>query len=173
MKRILLCAALAAALLACSEPMAPVTSLSAPDVLLPASQTQSVEPLVELVPEVAIARPETGLTQAAPLQIFSSATLIPPDAASLHEVRAVLVRFELIGAPVTQGLALEFVAPQDVVFERRQGALEAGPFASQTVEYELPVAGTLIDLNELTGRWTARLNLEGEAIGAQDFELSP
>jgi hypothetical protein len=168
MIRTLSLAALALVAAACSAPEPTTLALAVPEVATP-------DPLIALPdPDVALAQPVlTSLQALPPLQVSSTLTLVPADAASVREIRAVRVRFELSGVPASAAVALEFVAPQDVIYERRQSALEGGAFVAQVLEYELPVAGTAIDVNGLAGLWGARLNIDGEPVAAHEFELKP
>ncbi len=152
----------------------PLVSIAAPEL--------SPEPLNEappLPPELALAQPQRiEAVAVAPLElpvlrVLPSALQEPLDAASLGEVRSVLLRFEVSGAPVTSEVALELIAPGEVVYERRTAALTVGPFQSETLQFELPVAGTLIDINGLAGQWAAQLTIDGEPVVSQEFELKP
>ncbi|MHB8876855.1 MAG: hypothetical protein ACYC8T_24425 [Myxococcaceae bacterium] len=96
----------------------------------------------------------------------------PAGKSRTTEVRAVTVRLTVAAVPEPTEVALEFLAPGGTVYERRAGSLAKVP-GEQTLAFELPVAGTVIDSSSLTGVWQAQFRINGAKILAQNFELTP
>lgn len=93
------------------------------------------------------------------------------DRLSPKSLRSVTVGFDLVGANPGV-LAVEFVAPDGQVYERRELGLEGSAFRTQHVELELAVGGTWIDTQEMNGHWTAHAYLKGEEVAVAGFEVS-
>jgi hypothetical protein len=167
MKQILIALALGA-LVACS------TKINEPSV--PPEEQQPPEALtsIELLPVVA--SPET-LQMVEPLKppalsLQPTITLSPAGATSIKEVLSVTVRVEIKGSEGPHELIAEFGAPGPFPYERRGKTISGSAFDVQTVEFVLPVAGTMIDQQNLSGTWSVALFHDGQRLSAPTFELA-
>ncbi len=107
------------------------------------------------------------------VEASSRVTVLPEGETSVSEVRAVVLELDVSGARAGAELTLDLLAAADLLYERRTATLTMGPYVKQSARFELPVAGTMIDMSRLHGRWDARFSLDGEPLAAQTFELSP
>lgn len=107
------------------------------------------------------------------IEAASRVTVLPEGKTSVSEVRLVVLELDVSGARNGAELTLDLLAASDLLYERRTTTLTQGPDARQTSRFELPVAGTMIDLSRLHGRWEARFSLDGELLAARTFELTP
>ncbi|MFZ5471912.1 MAG: hypothetical protein ACOZIN_20975 [Myxococcota bacterium] len=97
----------------------------------------------------------------------------PPAQSSVGEVRQLLIGLSVTGAEAQSELALEWVAPAGIVFQRAAQRLSGSPFDEQRASFGMPVAGTAIDSNSLWGTWTVRCQLNGVELATRHFELTP
>ncbi|MBX7113899.1 MAG: hypothetical protein K1X64_06140 [Myxococcaceae bacterium] len=106
-----------------------------------------------------------------PLAFTAKVDTAAPQSMPLSALDAVDVSVKLSGAFAGSKVAVEFVAPGDTVYERRETALTGSVFDEQQLSFTLPVAGTLIDSAKLAGTWAARFELDGAELTTQTFEL--
>lgn len=140
-------------------------------------------PIIEdLTPEEMVVEPPgdqlTGLIrpfdaiELPPLTFTAKVDTAAPQSMPLSALDAIDVSLTLSGAFAGSKVAVEFVAPGDTVYERREAALSGSVFDEQQLSFTLPVAGTLIDSSKLAGVWTARFELDGVELTTQTFELA-
>lgn len=104
-----------------------------------------------------------------------AATLVVKNRIAKHSARETLsVSFyvDVIGANGGD-LALELVTPDGTVYQRMLQDLGTDPFATQHFEFKLPVAGTWIQSQGLTGTWDAHLFRADAELVHETFELDP
>ncbi len=106
-----------------------------------------------------------------PLAFTAKIDTVAPQSMPLSALDAIDVSVRLSGAFAGSKVAVEFVAPGNAVYERRESALTGSLFDEQQLSFTLPVAGTLIDSSKLAGTWTARFELDGVELTTQTFEL--
>ncbi len=140
------------------EDQAPESLLSVD--LLPGAVSPGVVEMVEPLPPP-------------PLSLQPSISISPAGATRLKDVNSVLVKVELKGSAGPHEVIAEFGAPGTIPYERRVKAIAGSAFDVQTVEFVLPVAGTMIDQQNLSGTWTVALFHDGQKLSAPTFELSP
>lgn len=102
----------------------------------------------------------------------ASIAVEPSGKSSVSEVRSVRFQFDLIGVQGPAPLEVEFLAPGGIAYERRKVALSGTAFDHQSVQLELPVAGTVIDSSSLAGTWSASCEVRGTKLASAAFELS-
>jgi len=107
-----------------------------------------------------------------PLAATGTISVDPPDARSPSMVRSVTARFSVIGVTAPSNLDVEFTMPGGTPYEKRTATLDADPFNPQQMQFVLPVAGTFIDTNDLTGSWQVNLRLGANVLSTQTFELA-
>jgi signal peptidase I len=108
----------------------------------------------------------------APVELIATGSLerSPAGAERVGDLKTLTVRVQMEGfKPGT--MAVEFMAPGDVPFQRKTARLSGLPIEEHA--FSLPVAGTLIDTNNLSGRWAARLTAHGKTVSTWNFELKP
>jgi hypothetical protein len=117
--------------------------------------------------------PPSGKAQPKPPPSATVATEASPAGSwSLASVREVTVSVTLENAPDDAELAVEFVAPGNISYER-QTARTRGQGKAQHQRFRLPVAGTIIGTGSgLPGTWEARVLLNGEALQKATFALT-
>lgn len=98
---------------------------------------------------------------------------LPSGATTLGEVRAVVFRLEVTNASGRVPVALELTAPSGLPFQRMEREERAEPGQPLSVEFSLPVAGTLLHHSRMHGVWTAAFYLDGRALDTVQFELQP
>jgi len=157
------------ALSACAQPPAPVIDV-------PQAIRREKPPVVPAAPVEAfeVRAVEAKAAQSAlppPLAVTPKVEYHRADRLSPKSLRSVTVGFDLIGANPGV-LAVEFVAPDGQVYERRELGLEGSAFRTQHVELELAVGGTWIDTQEINGHWTAHAYLRGEEVAVAGFEVA-
>jgi hypothetical protein len=108
-----------------------------------------------------------------PLTITLVVSKDPPEATSVSEVRTVDVKMYALGLQVPNALELHLLTPSGSLYQRSTAALEGSPFNEQNTVFQLPVSGTAIDSNSVSGTWTAKLLVNGEDAASQNFELTP
>jgi hypothetical protein len=108
-----------------------------------------------------------------PLSALATISYSPESARSVSEVLAVTVKVELRGSQGPHELIANFEAPGSLPFERRAKPLDGSAFDTHVVEFVLPVAGTMIAQQPVTGTWAVALYHDGEKLSAPTFELAP
>jgi hypothetical protein len=116
-------------------------------------------------------RLDASLLNPPAFRAIASLTTDLTAAGGLSELRSVGVKIEVRGAEPSQ-LAVEFVTPAGQVFDRQVTRLTGTLVDTQTAEFELPVAGTLIDSSTIVGTWHARFLLEGVEVSTLSFEVN-
>lgn len=111
-----------------------------------------------------------AVAQPLPPLAFSS-RVTPIRAEGMAGLRDVLVQLSLQGAVPNSQLAVEFLSPGGMPYERRERSIEGGGL--QVHDFLLPVAGTFIESAGLTGSWSARFFLDGVELTTADFEVAP
>ncbi len=96
----------------------------------------------------------------------------PLNTTQVSELREVHVTVDVSGVDPSE-LALEFVSPEGDVFERQTARLTERRTVAQSVEFLLPVAGTLIASTQRVGTWQARLFHDGAPVQTLSFEVTP
>jgi hypothetical protein len=100
--------------------------------------------------------------------------LIEPEGqASVTEVRSVTARLSVAGTGGDHGISAEFLTPSGTPYESRSASISGSAFDDHTLEFNLPVAGTLIDSSNLSGTWKVQFFLDGARLADQTFELTP
>ena len=107
-----------------------------------------------------------------PLGLVATATLEPSGVSRVSQVLAIRVRVEVKGSVGAHQLFAEFGAPGDVTYERKSASIEGDGFTPRTIDFVLPVAGTMIDAQQLSGTWTVRIFHDGQPLAAPTFELT-
>ncbi len=107
-----------------------------------------------------------------PLAATGAISLDPPATRSPSIVRSVTASFSVIGVTAASDFDVEFTMPSGLPYEKRIAPLIADPFNLQQLQFVLPVAGTFIDSNDLTGTWQVSLRLGGNVLTTQTFELA-
>ena len=107
-----------------------------------------------------------------PLAATGTLSINPPNAHSPSTVRSVTVTYSVIGVTAPSDLDVEFTMPGGLPYEKRTSTLTADPFNPQQLQFVLPVAGTFIDTNDLTGSWQVNLRLGANVLSTQTFELA-
>jgi hypothetical protein len=97
----------------------------------------------------------------------------PAAQQSVTEVRSVTARLSVLGSEGEHRISAEFLTPAGVPYEGRSAAISGTASQTETVEFNLPVAGTLIDSSNLTGTWKVQFFLDGQKFAEQPFELTP
>ena len=127
-----------------------------------------IEPVVTLGPAASGAA-----SPAAPLRATAWVRFDPPGATSLDDVRSITFDIDVAGARRGAELALELVANQSLVYERRTATLWLGAEVPQRHAFELQVAGTMVRTSQLSGSWTATFVVDGQEVSALPFGLTP
>jgi hypothetical protein len=98
--------------------------------------------------------------------------VFPPAASSVSAVRQIVVAFELVGAGAPSSASVEFINPSGAPYERQELSIEGSAFQTHRLEFVLPVAATAIDTSGMSGKWAARLAVDGQPVSIQTFELT-
>ena len=107
----------------------------------------------------------------APL-LFNAETVVEPaNAISLADVNQIRVSVTLLNAGSGQ-VSAEFFAPGDVPYQGDFRALSGTP-GIQTLQFSLPIAGTVAESGGMSGDWKVSLLLNGSPLTQQRFALSP
>jgi hypothetical protein len=140
----------------------------------PAPGISPLDPVVVATPVdapgVALAAP---LQQAPAIVVTPSIVFDPPTATRISEVNSVTLHVVVKNAAGPHQVIAEYVAPGAIDFERRVAPIDGPMDQEKVVDIRVPVAGTLIDLQKLTGTWTIRLFVDGERFSTPTFGLSP
>jgi hypothetical protein len=113
------------------------------------------------------------VVQAPPaLSVQTQATASPAGAVSKGLVDSITLSVDLLGADPGE-LALEIIAPNGTPYERHATQMQGTAFDAQHFEFVLPVAGTWIDSQSLTGSWSANVFVAGVAQQALTFDIEP
>jgi len=125
-------------------------------------------------PDLLVDKPTLHLPTHVPptFSLQTGATLSPSGNTSKSMVDAVTVSVDMIGTPATE-LAVEFVSPSGTPYERRTVQATGSVDDAQHFDFVLPVAGTWIDSQAITGQWTARIFLAGAEQPAATFTIDP
>lgn len=107
------------------------------------------------------------------LAATSSARLDPEGTTGVDEVETVTIHADVIGAQGPTGIVEELITPSGDAYQRNVETLFGDVDQLQPVDFTLPVAGTFIQMRQLTGTWTARLSVNGQVVATQTFELAP
>lgn len=142
----------------------PIVETQGPDNLAPVEQT----------PEAAlpVLVDDDLPTLVPPVTASSSCAADPEGAVSASELRWVKCSVEVLNAFEAAEVAMEFIAPGGFAYERRSANVGGSP-ERQVVEFELAVAGTMIDLNRMHGHWSANVFVDGEVAASSSFEVTP
>lgn len=97
----------------------------------------------------------------------------PATETRISTVRSVIACAKVVGAEGRRTLAVEFIAPGGFPYERREKELKGSAFETQLIEFDLPVAGTMIDTSRMSGKWSARFFLDGQPLATRTFDLLP
>ena len=139
------------------EPLARGTIDVAPPVT-----TSTIAPAFHLTPPQPLPPPEAQVT------------LIrdPEGAMAVAALQSLTAHVTVTGA--TDGdIAIEFIAPGGTIYQRQAQPSANTPLTAQTFDFVLPVAGTWIDSNALTGTWEAVLMFGPAQLHDDTFELTP
>lgn len=112
-------------------------------------------------------------TRAPPPQLAFSVVSEPTDATNLREVRDLVVYVHVSGTWASNDIGVEFISPSGNVYERQARSIEDSLQSEQVLAFRLPVAGTFITANAMSGIWQARVWMNGLERAAQPFELKP
>jgi hypothetical protein len=130
------------------------------------------EPLVRIEPVAEVA-PSVGATVSPPpVVLVPSISTEPAGTVRLSDVLSVTVRVVVKNAIGERDVIADFIAPGPVDYQRKVQRI-MGTGGEQTVVFDLPVAGTLIDQQKLTGTWSVRLFVDGEQLSTPTFEIAP
>jgi hypothetical protein len=149
----------------CIDRGVPPDIVVAPPDPLPAAQPVPVVGASPLHPQIAPEPP--------PLSAVTSKLATPPEETSIKQVRVITLRAEILGVQTPGQVALELVGPSGMPYERRTSRVVAKPFETQTVEFELPVAATMIEREQMHGAWSANFFVDGSPVASESFELTP
>ena len=108
-----------------------------------------------------------------PLTAVSAKQLTPAEETSIREVRVITLKAELLGVRIPGQVALELIGPSGMPYERRTARVVAKPFEAQTVAFEIPVAATMIEREQMHGAWSANFFVDGSPVASESFELTP
>jgi hypothetical protein len=140
----------------------------------PAPGISPLDPVVVATPVdapgEALAAP---MQQAPPIVVTPSIVFEPPTATRISEVTSVTLHVVVKNAAGPHQVIAEFVAPGAIDFERRIAPVDGPLDQEKVVDIRIPVAGTLIDLQKLTGTWSIRVFVDGERFSTPTFGLSP
>jgi hypothetical protein len=114
-----------------------------------------------------------AMQQAPALSVAPSILFNPSTAVRVGEVLTVTLHLVVKNAAGPHQVIAEFVAPGAIDFERRVAPIDGPIDQEKTVDITLPVAGTLIDLQKLTGDWNVRVFVDGERFSTPTFGLAP
>lgn len=106
-----------------------------------------------------------------PLSATAWAAYDPPLERSRHEVRAVTIWVEVLGARPGP-LALELSTPDGTLYERQVQLASGSPYVAQRFSFVMPVAGTWVEAHDLTGTWAARAFFDDRELLHQPFEVT-
>jgi hypothetical protein len=186
MKRLLAAAAFALLAFACTTPPGDVAPTVDASVGPPADA--SIEPVdagiepddagleddAGTVPDDAGGEPDAGVEPPPPPVTGEAGfEFLPSDATTLGEVRAVVFRLQVANASGRLPVALELTGPSGLPFQRMEREVRAEPGQPLTVEFTLPVAGTLIHNARMHGAWIATFDTQGRTLDTVRFELQP
>lgn len=97
-----------------------------------------------------------------PVRHVVQARLVPAGARALNEVQSIEVEVEVEGGRRGEReIALVFVSPQGLVWERQQALIETTAGGRTTATFSLPVAATFVEEQKLSGDWQVRSIDEG------------
>jgi hypothetical protein len=110
-----------------------------------------------------------------PPALHATATLVrtpldpqQPDGA----LGSITLHVELIGAMGGE-LGVEFVTPDGTMYQRQVATARLAPFDTQTFDFTLPISGTWISSQALSGRWHGHLLLGANELLSESFDLNP
>lgn len=171
------------AMTACSRPSPkvegppPVIEVEQPDELVNVGGAEPVlkspgelQPAAQFLNQVPISF-EVNRAPVAP-KVIASVVMLPAPSMNAEQLREVKLSLSLT-AEEAGALKVEFVAPDGAVFDRREANFEANVLVPQTLEFSLPIAGTWVHTQAMTGVWTARALFNGETVAASTFEVTP
>ena len=96
----------------------------------------------------------------------------PEDARTVSEVASCyILTAHVLGADGPRAVTLEVSSPSGDLYQQQVETLFGAARDDQTVAFALPVAGTYVDSGGLSGVWTARLSVGGQALATRTFEL--
>lgn len=170
----LLSAVLAAS--ACTDAARAFTDTATPVEVRPPVEPPPPPPPPPLTPLLPPARVELVYTEAPPLPLTHAlrARLVPTGARTLREVQAVEVEVDVRGGPAGQReVAVQFVSPQGLVWERKALRLDRAQGELGTARFSLPVASTFLEEQALAGAWQVSSFDEGVAQASATFTLEP
>jgi hypothetical protein len=134
--------------------------------------TEPPDPLVRVqVPAEAAAPFEVA---SAPLPVVFTPSIIaqPSDTLQVSQMLTVTVRVGIKNAIGPHEVIAVFVAPPPLDYQRMVQTIDVRG-EETSVEFTLPVAGTMIDQQKLVGLWQVRLFLDGTELSAPTFEIAP
>ena len=138
-----------------------------PDITVePPEPLVRIEPVAEVTPAVRV------VTAPPPVVLVPSISTEPSGSTRVNEVLSVMVRVQVKNAIGQHSVIADFIAPGAIDYQRKVQTIEANG-DEQTVVFELPVAGTLIDREKLTGTWSVRLFVDSERLSTPTFEIAP
>lgn len=118
---------------------------------------------------VAVNPRSATVRQAPPL----SGSLQVAPVATIGSTPSLRIAAAVTGAAGPTSATLDLISPRGEMYQRQVETLFGSAFDAQSVVFELPVAGTVIDTHALAGTWTAALTVNGAEIARQTFELQP
>lgn len=104
-----------------------------------------------------------------PVWVRPMVETVPAGSYSVAELETLVLSAEVVNGEPGAEVVLELDAPGEVPYQRLTATVEGDPARAV---FELPVAGTWIHQNRMTGIWTARFLADGAVAGTQTFELS-
>lgn len=146
-----------------------VIATPAPEELVP-------EPAPQLAPlgEARVLEPQPVYLEPLPpaARHVVSTSAAPAGALSLDTVQSIEVDVEVSGGTLGhREIAVAFISPQGVVWERQVSLIDARAAAAQRVHFSLPVASTFIEDQQLSGTWQVTTMDEGVVLGTTTFTL--
>jgi hypothetical protein len=100
----------------------------------------------------------------------------PATSFSVAELRDLVIKVSWENIPTGNHLqTLEIMIPGGGLYQSTQNAFltdssSSGSFAATRI---LPVAGTWIQLRQITGDWTVRVSLDGQVVASEMVALNP
>ncbi len=106
------------------------------------------------------------------LKITATVTSTPAGATLQSPLDFITLGVDLYGATPGE-VAIELIAPGGSMYQRFATELTGEATQIQHVEFVLPVAGTWIDSQAMTGTWYAHVYFQGSERLTQPFDLDP
>jgi hypothetical protein len=148
-----------------------ISEVGAPD---PITAEPSID-VATIDPAQGAARPLPAIELIKPLPVIFAPSVAadPAGAIKLADVGAITVHVVVKNAGGPHEVSVEFVAPGEINYQRKAVTIDGPVDQEKIVDFELPVAGTMITQQKLSGVWSARLFLDGAPMSTPTFELTP